>query len=367
MAKMWGRRALRTLWRTRGLHIGLVRSKARRDRVLREQGLKVPIGIALSPTMTCNLSCEGCYARYHSRDEELPLDVIDALVGSAADAGVFLFVVTGGEPYLRQDMVQIYRKYPGALFLTVTNGSAIDSGAASEIADCGNVFPVVSLEGERVLTDARRGEGAYEKALEGMAALKAARVPFGFSAVLTTETISVLGRAGFVQRMVDAGCTVGFYNDFIPLAAEDLRLVPDGEQFESFKADLRRRRREGGIILLHLPDDEYDAGGRCMAVGSGAFHVNARGDVEPCPFCHYARENVKRDSFLDILRSPFLEALRSHPTVLQRGAIGCSLVNNCAVVEEIAGSTGATATTDHTVAFEPELGDALRDLQSMST
>jgi len=91
-------------------------------------------------------------------------------------------------------------------------------------------------------------------------------------------------------------------------------------------------------------DDEYDKTGRCMAVSGGSMHINAQGWVEPCPFAHFARENIKDHSFREILRSPFLEAIRKHPTVLQHGAIGCSLVNNRAILEEIAKTTHARAT-----------------------
>ena len=344
MVKVWGKRPLKTLWKTRHLLSGLIRAQRKRKRMLKEEGLLVPMGIGLSPTMRCNLSCQGCYARFHSKEEEMSLQVIDSVVGSAREAGVFLFVITGGEPYLRPEMMDIYKKYRDVLFLPITNGTLIDEDLVADMSESGNIFHMVSIEGTEEQTDGRRGRGVHQKVLKCMRLFKQAGMLFGFSAVLTNTTVSTLGSSDFVGDMVSAGCSVGFYNEFIPLTSEEMYLVPDRNQRRLFKDHLDRLRKEEPIALIHLPDDEYDHTGRCTAVAGGGMHINAQGDVEPCPFAHFARENVKHNSFKEVLHSPFLDAIRKHPTVLQYGTIGCSLVNNRDILEEIAGSNGAKPT-----------------------
>ncbi len=345
MVHLWGRKTLKTLWKTRTLQVSMLRARRRRQHILKNEGLQVPLAIALSPTMRCNLSCEGCYSRFHPREGEMSMDTIETLVHSASEAGVFLFVITGGEPYVRPEMMNIYKKHRNALFLTVTNGTLIDESTASDIATCENIFPVVSLEGTLEQTDRRRGSGAYRRALDCMLMFKDADVPFGFSAVLTTSTIETLGSDQFVREMMNVGCTVGFFNELIPVSSDDLYLIPNKEQRQHFRENLSRIRKREPIVLVLLPDDEYDNAGRCMAVSNNVFHVNAQGYVEPCPFAHYARENVNRHSFKEILASPFLEAIRRHPTALQCGDIGCSLISNRIILEEIARDTGAEATS----------------------
>jgi len=345
MVQLWGRKTVKKLWKTRTLQVSMLRARRRRQRILKKEGLRAPLAIALSPTMRCNLSCEGCYSRFHPQEGEMSIDTIETLVHSASEAGVFLFVITGGEPYLRPEMMNIYKKHRNALFLTVTNGTLIDESTVSEIAACRNILPVVSLEGTLEQTDRRRGSGTFQKALDCMRILKSADVPFGFSAVLTHSTIETLGSGQFAQEMVNVGCTIGFFNELIPVSSDDLHLVPSIEQRQHFRESLGRIRKREPIVLVHLPDDEYDNTGRCMAVSNGVFHVNAQGYVEPCPFAHYARENVSNQSFKEILASPFLEAIRRHPTVLQCGDVGCSLMHNRAILEKIAGNTGAKATS----------------------
>jgi MoaA/NifB/PqqE/SkfB family radical SAM enzyme len=344
---VWGLHALSTLWRTRRLQWGFVQARRGRRRLFRDEGLLVPVGIGISPTMQCNLSCQGCYARFHPKEGELRPDVIESAVRSASEAGVFFFVITGGEPYIKPEMLDIYRKHPDRLFLTVTNGTLMEGSLVAKIGRLGNVFPIVSLEGTADQTDARRGNGVHKLALSCMHSLSRAGVPFGFSVVLTRWNMATVGSDQFVSDMARRGSVVGFYNEFIPLEDEDLPAMPGDAQRHEFRESLSRLRKRYPILLLLLPDDEYDENGRCAAVGSGAFHINAQGWVEPCPFGHFARENVNECSFEDILRSPFLEALREHPTALQRGDVGCSLVSNRGILEEIAHRTDAHPTHQH--------------------
>jgi MoaA/NifB/PqqE/SkfB family radical SAM enzyme len=126
----------------------------------------------------------------------------------------------------------------------------------------------------------------------------------------------------------------------------DLALVPGKEQQKAFKINLERLRKEKPIVLVHLPDDEYGKDGKCMPVSTGSIHVNTQGYVEPCPFAHFARENTRINSFSEILQSPFLEAVRRHPTLLKRDSncYGCSLAGNRKLLEEVAQQTGAKST-----------------------
>jgi len=83
----------------------------------------------------------------------------------------------------------------------------------------------------------------------------------------------------------------------------------------------------------------------CIVVGGVGFHVNPQGFIEPCPFTHYAKENIKTESFEEILRSPLLSAIRKHPRILIHGAIGCSLVNNSNILDSIADKLQADQTS----------------------
>ena len=78
------------------------------------------------------------------------------------------------------------------------------------------------------------------------------------------------------------------------------------------------------MILLSFPGDEAAMGG-CLASGRGFFHVNAAGGAEPCPFSPYAKQNLKKDSILEVLESDYFAALRDVAKNAEEQVGGCTL------------------------------------------
>jgi MoaA/NifB/PqqE/SkfB family radical SAM enzyme len=288
----------------------------------------------------------------------MPFEVIQSTISSAEKHGVFLFVITGGEPYMRPELLDLYQAHPRSLFLTVSNGTLIDEATARRIAACRNVLPMISIEGDEARTDARRGAGVHRQVLACMERLHREGVLFGFSSVVARNNAETLAADAFVSEMVERGCSVGFYNDLIPLSEEDMDQLPEQDQQEYLRQRLGELRRRYPILLVHLPEDEYDCNGRCLAVGGGGMHINARGFAEPCPFAHFARENLCSVDFEAVLRSPFLAAIRNHPTVLIHGEVGCALVHNAEILEKIAAKTEARPTRSSGRAFSTARGNA---------
>jgi MoaA/NifB/PqqE/SkfB family radical SAM enzyme len=295
--------------------------------------------------MRCNLACIGCYAADYPRDEELPLDEIDDALGQAERLGVFLVVVTGGEPLLREGIVEVLARHRQLLFLMVTNGTLLDRRCAQAIKGSRNIVPVVSLEGPRDATDRRRGEGAYDAAMQAMGYLRDERVLFGFSATVAAGNWAALIGDEFVSDMIGRGCALGFYTEYVPVGcgARPDWVMADADR-SRFREGVLAIRRSRPIIAVHLPDDEYDKNGKCLGVTGGSVHINARGEVEPCPFAHYGAGSVRRAPLEEILESRFLCELRTSQAVVRHGRIGCALVENKAALQEIAARTGAVST-----------------------
>ena len=67
---------LKTLARTLFLR-GLLDSANVRDAFEAEYGFMPPFTILISPTMRCNLRCEGCYSGKYDQDEGLPYALLD--------------------------------------------------------------------------------------------------------------------------------------------------------------------------------------------------------------------------------------------------------------------------------------------------
>lgn len=341
------RGGLKKLWKLQSVFRHVIGTWFTRRRFGKRENFPVPVAISLSPTMRCNLSCVGCYSKDYPRDNELSLEKIDDMLGSAEKMGVFLTVVTGGEPLLRDGLLDILKRHKKILFLMVTNGTLLDDSTAAKIAKAGNIIPVVSIEGMKEQTDARRGEGIYDRVRDAMVSLENAGAIFGFSSMVSSENFEVLSDNEFIEEMLDRGCVMGFYTEYIPIgSAAEWDLVLEDNERDIFRERLIELRRSNPIMLAHMPDDEYGPDGKCMAVMGGCVHINSQGYVEPCPFAHMASDNINEKGLIESLRSQFLAQIRASDAACRHGRLGCALFENIEIVKQIAANTNAKATDE---------------------
>ncbi|MEK7396715.1 MAG: radical SAM protein [Candidatus Poribacteria bacterium] len=338
---------LKKFWKLNRFLRHAVYSYIKRWILLKSKKLLVPIAIAFSPTMQCNLSCIGCYAADYPLDDELSLNEIDQLFSSAEKMGVFLFVITGGEPLMREGLLDLLTKHDRLLFLLITNGSLVDSNVASKIADSGNIIPVVSIDGTREQTDSRRGKGVYECVERAMRFMKDQDLVFGFSSTVWNSNYETLCSDHFIDEMINRGCSLGFYTEYVPIGSDarwDM-LLSDAERDE-FRQRVIEIRNNKSIMVAHLPDDEYGKDCKCRGIESGCVHINTQGYIEPCPFSHFSADNIKEKSLEEALRSRFLAEIRSSKAIYRHGRIGCALAENEELMKEIAEKTGAKNTNE---------------------
>ncbi len=316
-----------------------------RDRIYAKEGILIPPIIILSVTMQCNLACKGCYSRDYPRKNELSLSTIDTIFNEARQLGIIFFVITGGEPLMKEGLLELCMRHRNLIFMFFTNGAFITSDRARQIASSNTIIPFISIEGTREITDARRGKGAYDYAVNAMEALRATATLFGFSTMVDRNNLHVVSSDSFYDDLIHRGCRIGLCVGFVPSAGKaDKALVPSEEEQIIFRKAICRIRKKKRIVLLHMPDDEYEQGGSCMAAGRGFVHINAQGFVEPCPFSHIATDSVASVSLKKALSSPLFSSIRDHALLLQKPLEGCALFEHREELSQIIDETGAMST-----------------------
>ena len=134
-----------------------------------KEGLHVPSYLIASITSSCNLHCEGCYSRANNAtidcepSMQLNADEWQKIFKDAEDLGVSFILLAGGEPMLRWDVIESAGKMQKLMFPVFTNGTFMTDKHMDLLDRCRNIVPVISIEGGREETDARRGEGVYDK------------------------------------------------------------------------------------------------------------------------------------------------------------------------------------------------------------
>jgi MoaA/NifB/PqqE/SkfB family radical SAM enzyme len=303
-------------------------------------GFYPPGMIVISPTMRCNLRCAGCYAGSYSKDE-LSLDTINRVLDEAKAMGTYFITVSGGEPFFRRDIFEVFRRHSDVAFLVFTHGGLIDEKMAEQIIEVGNVAPAISIEGFREHTDKRRGAGHFDRVMRAMDMLREAGVIFGYSVTQTRENSDVVTSDAFVDFLRDKGCLLGFQFMYVPVGRDpDFNMMPTPAQRDQYRASLSHWRNTRDILFLDFWNDGPVIGG-CMAGARKYCHINARGDVEPCVFCHFATHNIHRSSLTEALNSPLFKAIRAQQPYHDNLLRVCMLVDKPSVGREIALSSGA--------------------------
>ena len=317
------------------------RASKRRRRQQRQVDGLVPSVLAISPTMRCNYNCQGCYSRGRPTDNELSTDELNTLFSEAEEFGIHSIVLTGGEPLLRDDMLDIIARHRRLLFFFITNGSLVTPEIARRIARSGNTVLLVSIEGFASDTDRRRQSGTHEEVMRAFMNLRKAHAVFGFVATNTAVNTAQLATDEFIDQMVAIGCAVGFFTEYVPCGPNPKpEWVLDETTRVAFHKRVLQFRRRKPIVLSQFPDDEYGLENRCSGAGRTSLHINSQGDIEPCPFMPIAHENVRHGGLLAACQSPFLRAIREQSGLLQRQHYACALYEHRAELDGLARQFG---------------------------
>lgn len=310
-----------------------VRKRHERD------GLFVPAVLIASITSRCNLACAGCYmhGRHEKPAPEMDAATLASVVAQAAELGVSVIVIAGGEPLVRQEEIfRLAAAHPAILVAVFTNGLLIDEAAADAMAACRNIVPVISFEGMRDATDARRGPGVFDQLLGVCARLKSRNIFFGCSVTTTRENLSRVTDEPFVRQMLANGARVFTFVEYVPMEPGTEGLVLTPGQKQELQAVLAAYNRKFPALFIGFPGDEEEFGG-CLAAGRGFVHVSPSGNLEPCPAAPYSDENLASVPLAEALKSRLLEQLRARPELLTESEGGCALRANRALMEAYLG------------------------------
>jgi MoaA/NifB/PqqE/SkfB family radical SAM enzyme len=314
--QMWG--FARTLF-------WLARAARTRSGVQKE-GVMVPPIIIFSITNQCNLRCQGCYNQsfHHRSVQELSDDDVRRIVHEAKTLGVSFFVIAGGEPFLRPMFVDVMKQHPDMIFLVFTNGLLIDATLLNTFRRHTNIIPLISLEGTDADTDHRRGNGTAAHVTATTRNMHQRSQFFGHSLMLTRQNFDVMLDAAFIRQLAGNGCKFFLFLEYTPTTAGTGDWVLTADQRARMVEFLNGCRSRHPALFIAVPWDEDDVGG-CLSAGRGFIHINAAGDVEPCPFAPFSDVNLRNTSLRDALRSPLLSAIRDVPELARETGGGCIL------------------------------------------
>lgn len=341
---------------------GLLKSSALRSDFHAKHGFYPPFTVLISPTMQCNLKCQGCYSGRYVRQPGLAPELIDRILTEAKDMGIMFAVFSGGEPLTRKaDIFPLLKKHGDMYFMFYTNGTLIDDSVADELFQLGNAGAIMSLEGFEDATDDRRGKGVYRRVMDAMDRLSMRGVPFGTSLTVTSKNVEQVTSDRFFEHLYDKGVMVAWLFLFMPVGKDpDVSLMPSPEQRDYLRRRGIELREKYPIFIADFWNDAPFVGG-CIAGGTNYIHINANGDVEPCVFTHVAADSILDKSLTQVLNSDFFRTIRSKQPYSENLLTPCMIIDNPDVFREVVRKCSAYPTHDGAEDVFMKIRDQLDD------
>jgi MoaA/NifB/PqqE/SkfB family radical SAM enzyme len=296
-----------------------------------------------------------------AKQETIEPEAFHQLVAEAREMGNVFFGIVGGEPFMHPHLLDMLEKHPDCYFQVFTNGQFITDERARRMRRLGNVTPLVSVEGNQVVSDVRRGRaGVLSKTMEGVRNCLRNKVFTGVCTSLCQTNIDDLLTEKWVDTLIDMGVMYTWFHVYRPMGPDanpDLCLTPEQQlRARRFVVEMRAKKP---IILI---DAYYDGEGRalCPAATGISHHINPWGDIEPCPIVQFTRESIHaRETDSRSLCEKFLhsEFLRDFRELAQATTRGCIVLERPDLLKALVEKHGAR---DSTVR-----GTALAELEAM--
>jgi Fe-coproporphyrin III synthase len=312
------------------LRAGLILSKG--IRLLKKPSPDEVIWLNYAITYACNCRCRMCNIWKKYRDEpalpsrELTLQDIDKFLGSKSLRNLQGIGLTGGEPFLREDIVDLaglfIKRYPAAFISITTNGLASET-IVQRTRDIlkrykpGRLHVSISLDGTRQTHDIMRGvQGAYARVMQTAGLLQnQTEVSLGFDFTITRHNYLELPRVSEIAQKKGVKLSAGFAhisqsyygNQDMSFSWKNKEL----NEITHFMEAAARNRTAPQSLLLKTFDPyayimsravEYESTKqrmfRCLS-GTLSFFLDPQGDVYPCLINNEKLGNIQDNRFED--------------------------------------------------------------------
>lgn len=221
-----------------------------------------PFAVTLELTYRCNYSCAYCYVplNYISYGE-MSFGKIKKIIDAVVSAGCLFLGLTGGEIFLRKDIMRIigYARKKGLEVVLYTNGSLINSYIALELAHLRINRVDITLPGysRRIFEHISGARGSRERTFRAIRLLHSAGVPVSVKTTVIKDNVREISAI----RNFAAG---------------------QGLSFRTFRTVNPRLDGSREPLLYALPNSGRKNGFISCAAGKVKAVITPWGELKPC-------------------------------------------------------------------------------------
>ncbi|WP_449314867.1 radical SAM protein [Rubneribacter sp.] len=289
----------------------------------------------LHVTQRCNLACAGCYSLDAQRNAlaDAPLDDVLHAVDELAQAGAARVIVSGGEPFLREDLPDIaaHAKRAGIANVTVlSNGTCISDAALERLAphvDCVSVsFDGCSADAPAPIRGAQR----FEELADAVRRVRKAGIPAHIIPTAHAKNVGELPE--YVRLAEDLGASLNFSLLSCEPEGELASLLPGEEELRALGRSLLTLGGGKPLSAMDAPVGVNLTVRNGCGAGFRTLSVAADGTVYPCHMLHrpeFAMGNAFTGLLADALRSKVSRMFRDLDVQEYEGCSSCRYMRIC--------------------------------------
>ncbi|MBI4621090.1 MAG: radical SAM protein [Desulfobacterales bacterium] len=268
---------------------------------------RIPINGSFELTFRCNLHCAHCYCNLPVNDQdalkkELSTEEVFHVFDQTADAGCLWLLITGGEPLVREDFLEIYTyaKKKGFIISLFTNGTLITPKIADYLAEWQPFVVEITLYGitKETYEGVTGASGSFERCKRGIDLLLERKIPIGLKTMAMTLNRDELWQ--IKEYAEGLGVKFRFDPELNPRLDGsktpcNFRLSPE----EVVKLDFADEKRAKELREFREKFTGPSQSDNLYVCGAGisTFHIDPYGQMSVCEMSRFQNYDLRRGSF----------------------------------------------------------------------
>lgn len=306
--------------------------------------LSAPLDVQIELTEKCNQKCFHCYNYWRYSEEigknELGVQDFLMVIKKLVTAGINSITLTGGEPFLRPDLLFSILECCNENNIKASinsNATLIKKSDANKIQDLGVTHVLVSLLGLEKTHNNTTNSNTFKKACDGISVLVDSKVNVSVNMAVSKLNLFELHDVGRIAK--NLGAITFCATPVVPSHQSNKKFLLSGEECKQMLRTLLRIKDEFKINIdtlepiarcLFKEEEEYEFvnffGNRICSAAVTACAISSKGTVRPCIHADIEFGNLIYENFFDIWEKMKFWA---SPDILPIGCRTCKAVVIC--------------------------------------
>lgn len=285
---------------------------------------EIPISVAIELLTECNWRCKHCYIPNHN-NRGLSFEQLTKLIDELRDFGVFHILLTGGEVFLREDIVQIveYIRRKHMRVNILSNSSLITDEVAKRLSEAyiADVSSTIFSLDPKIHDEITSVNGSLENALKGMKIL--------YDNGISVEIKTPLLNSNFmeIEKVKAYAETNGYRFSSSPCIAPKSNGDSGPQELSLDMETLKDVIKKVDNLSNYKPLD-FLPYYMCQTLKQ-SFFISSSGDLFPCNGLYIKMGNILESSVQEIWNKDEYKKLRNYKSTETKECVACDVSDYC--------------------------------------